>query len=115
MKGFLEGFEDVFDVTLRYLATDPVDLELNPGYKPFSSRYYPVPRINKETFHKQLKRLLEIGVITPVQHSQYGTPIFIIPNKESTVRFITDYFRLNHKLIRNLYQLPIIGETIQQL
>ena len=29
--------------------------------------------------------------------------------------FITDYCRLNQKLVRKPYPLPIIGETMQQL
>ena len=29
--------------------------------------------------------------------------------------FITDYHSLNQKLVRNLYPLPRIGETIKQL
>ena len=45
-----------------------------------------------------LKCLVKIGVLTPVQQSQYGTPIFIIPKKEENVRFITDYRRLNQQL-----------------
>ena len=74
-----------------------------------------VPRINKETFQKDLERLLKIGVLTPVQQYQYGTPVFIIPNKEGTVGFIIDYLRFNQKLVRKPYQLSIIGNTIQQL
>ena len=54
-------------------------------------------------------------MLTPVKKSQYGTPVFIIPKKEGTVRFITDYRRLNQKLVRKTYLLPRIGETIQQL
>ena len=61
--------------------TETVDLELNTDSKPFNSRYYLVPRINKTKFQKELKRLVEIGVLTPVQQSQYGTPVFIIPKK----------------------------------
>ena len=41
--------------------------------------------------------------------------VFIIPKKEGTVRFITDYLRLNQKLVRKPYNLPRIGETMQQL
>ena len=46
----LEKFDDLFDGTLGDWYTEPVDLELNPDPRPFNSRYYPVPRINKETF-----------------------------------------------------------------
>ena len=93
----------------------PVGLDLNPGSKPFNSIYYQVPRINKETFNKELKILAKIGVLTLVQQSQYGTPVSIITKKEVTVRFITDHCRLNRKLVRNMYPLPRIGKTMQQL
>ena len=43
----LEDSEDLFDGTLGYWDTEYVNLELNPDYKPFHSKYYPVPRINK--------------------------------------------------------------------
>ena len=50
LLSLLEDFEDFFDVTLGYWATEPVDLDLNQYSKPFNSKYYPVPRINKENF-----------------------------------------------------------------
>ena len=58
---------------------------------------------------------MEIGLLTPVQQSQYGNPVFMIPKKEGTVRFIIDHHMLNHKLVRNMYPSPRIGETIQKL
>ena len=57
----------VFNVTLGYWCTVPVNLELNPGSKPFNSKYYPVPILNKETFRKDIKLLVKIGVLTPVK------------------------------------------------
>ena len=71
--------------------------------------------INKENILKEIKHLLEIGFLTPVHNIQYGTPVFIIPKKEGTMRFITDYLRLDHKLVRKYYSLPRIGETMHQL
>ena len=56
-----------------------------------------------------------MGVLTLVQHSKYSTPVFTIPKKEGTVRFVTDYHRLNQKSVRNLYPLPRIGKPMQQL
>ena len=50
-----------------------------------------------------------------VQQSQYGTPVFIIPKKEGTGRFITYYHRINQKWVRTPYILPRIGKTTYHL
>ena len=54
LLSLLEYFKDLFDGILGNQATEPVNLELKTYYKPFTGRYYPVPRIKKETFQKQL-------------------------------------------------------------
>ena len=56
-----------------------------------------------------------MGVLTPVQQSQYGTLVLIINNKEGNTRFITDCHRLNYNCFINPYPLPRITKTIQQL
>ena len=58
---------------------------------------------------------MNIRVLTPVHQSWYETPIFIIPKKEGTVRFIADYLSINQHLVRNPYPLPKIIETMQQI
>ena len=35
-------------------------MELNLDYKMFNCKYYPVPIINKEIFHKEIKSLVKI-------------------------------------------------------
>ena len=54
-------------------------------------------------------------VLTQVQHIQYGTHVFIIHNKEGTVRFIINSHRIKQKLVRNPYPLPRIGGNIQYM
>ena len=88
---------------------------MKPGSKPFNAAYYPVPNIRKETFHKDLQHLADIGVLTPVQKSQYGTPILIIIKKEGTVRFISDYRNINQIIIRKPRPLPIVGDIMKKL
>ena len=66
----LEYFQELFDGTLGEWITEPVNLELKPYYEPFNNKYYLVPRINKDNFCKELKRLVKIGALTPVQQSQ---------------------------------------------
>ena len=50
-----------------------------------------------------------------VQSSEWGSPTFIIPKKDNTVRFVSDFRRLNQKLKRKPYPLPRISDTLQQL
>ena len=98
----------MFDVTLGEWYTTPVYLEVDPGSKPFNARYYQVHKTNKETFFKDLLCIVDTGVLTPVQKPQYGMPIFIIPKKEGTLRFIMDYQKINQKTVRSTYLLPIV-------
>ena len=77
----LEDFKDLFGGTLVDLAIESIELELKPGYKPYNIKYYLVAIINKETFCRELKRLVVTGELTTVQYSQYGTTVFIIPRK----------------------------------
>ena len=48
----VENSEDLFGGTPGDWYTDPFDQKLNPDFKPFNCKYYPVPIINKETFHE---------------------------------------------------------------
>ena len=77
----LKDFEDFFDGALGDWDTKTAELELNTYSKPFNSKYYPVPIINKETFHKELECLVKIGVFNMVKQYQYGNTIFNTPNK----------------------------------
>jgi hypothetical protein len=54
-------------------------------------------------------------VLTPVQDSEWGTPVFIIPKKDDTVCFITDYRKVNKLIKRKPYPLPYIANMLQEL
>ena len=95
-------YKKIFDGTLGEWKTDPVDFELVDEAKPHSQRHYPVPHLYKETFKKELDRLVKLGVLEPVQQSEWGSPTFIVPKIEKTVRFVSDFRRLNLKIKKNL-------------
>jgi len=114
LLSLLKDFEDLFDgSTLGKWNTDPIDIETKPDHKPSSARYYPVPKVSKAAFKKELERLVEIGVLAPMQQSEYGTAVFIIPKKEGTVRFLTDYRQINQGIVCKPYPIPRISKTLQ--
>ena len=108
-------YQKIFDGRLGEWKTDPADLELKDGEEPHCQRHYPVPRIHREVFKKDLERLGKLGVLEKTNDSEWGSPSFIIPKKNGTVRFISDFRRLNQKIKRKPYPLPRISDTLQQL
>ena len=47
------------------------------------------------TLRKEVERLCEIGVLRRVNRSEWGAPTFIIPEKDQTICFISDFSKLN--------------------
>jgi hypothetical protein len=66
--------------------------------KPFAYKPFSIPQVHVATFKTELRRLVDIGVITPDVYSPWASSCFIIPKKDDTVRFLTDFRRLNAQL-----------------
>ena len=79
-------------------------------WKPF-----PVPRIHELTFKQELDRLEYLKVIKKVKRSQWGAPTFLIPKKDSTVRFISDFREPNKRILRQPYPIPRIQYLLLRL
>ena len=54
-------------------------------------------------------------VLRKCSDSEWGAPTFIIPKKNGTVRFISDFRKLNAQLKRKPYPIPKISEMLQEL
>ena len=85
------------------------------GAKPVDTRYYPIPRIHRELFRRELQQLVDLGVLRRVAESAYGSPAFLIPKPDSSVRFVTDFRKVNATIKRKPFPLPRIAETMQNL
>ena len=79
-------------------------------HKPF-----PVPKIHEVTLQNELVRLCKIGVLRKCSDSTWASPTFIIPKKNGTVRFISDFRYVNKCLIRKPYPIPKIADVLQKL
>ena len=67
------------------------------------------------TFKQELHRLEYLRVIKKVNRSQWGAPTFLIPKKDSTVRFISDFRELNKLILRKPYPIPKIQDLLLRL
>ena len=105
----------MFDGTLGTWNTDPVDIELKDDAKPHHARPYPVPKVHKEVFKKEVTRLCKLGVLRKVNRSEWGDPTFIKPKKNGTVRFLSDFRELNKRIRRKPFPIPKIQDMLLKL
>ena len=113
--------EELFDGTLGDWRGEEVNFELQLGAKPYHGKPFPIPQFHLATIKKEVKRLVDIGVLKPIQESEWAFPSFIIPKKSKepgkpgTVRFLSDLRELNKRIIRKPYPLPKISTVLQEL
>ena len=116
LLSLLQRYETLFDGTLGDFKTEPVHLELKKGEEtPVHSRPYPVPHVHEATLKKEVERLVSLGVLRQDSDSEWASPTFIIAKKQGTVRVLTDFRKLNKKLVRKPFPIPKISDIMQKL
>jgi hypothetical protein len=111
----LKKYQDLFDGTLGTFTGTPYDIKLKDNVKPHHAQPFPVPKIHELTLKSELDHFCELNVLKQVNRSQWGAPTFIIPKKDDTVRFISDFHKLNKRIKRQPYLIPKIQNLLLNL
>ena len=105
----------MFDGNLGTWNVKPYDIKLKPDSEPYHGKPFPVPRIYELTFKQKLDRLQYLRIIKKVNCSHWGAPTFLIPRKDSTVLFISEFRELNKRILRQPYPIPKIQYLLLRL
>ena len=111
----LENLSTLFDRSLGKWEGEPYHVQLREGATPYHGSPYTVPKAYKQTLKLELDRLVRIEVLKKVNCSEWAFPSFIIPKKDSSVKFINDLWELNRRIKRVPYPLPKIQEMLLKL
>ena len=68
----------------------------------------------REGLHSQIKDWLKMGIIQP-SHSLYNSPIFVVPQKNGTPRYVLDYRALNANSMDDKYTMRTVEECIAEI
>ncbi len=95
--------------------TKPVSFQLKEGASPYHGQAFLVPMKHKDTLIKEVDRLVKLGVLEWQPASEWASPLFIMPKKNRTVCFLSDFWEVNKRLIRKPFPVPKISTVLQEL
>ena len=108
----LKKFEDVFSRPFGTLPGE-IHIDTDPAIKPVITPPRRIPAALKEPLEKELKRLVELAVLEPVENpTPWVSSIAIETKKSGSLRICIDPRPLNKALMRETYQLPGIDELL---
>jgi hypothetical protein len=102
----LTKYELLFDGTLGDWKTKPMSFQLKEGVSPYHGRAFPVPKVHKETIKKEVERLCKLGVLERHPASEWALPSFIIPKKDKTIHFLSDFLGIKQKVNQKTLSNP---------
>jgi hypothetical protein len=74
-----------------------------------------VPKIQKDTITKEVERLCKLEVLERQLASEWALPSFIIPKKDNTVHFLSDFWGVNKRVVRKPFPIPKISTVLQEI
>lgn len=109
-------YPSVFSNSLGCFRYAKVSLRLKPDARPVFCRPRQVPFAYRDKLDQELERLEQLKVITPIESSQWGTPLVVVIKNNGGLRVCGNYkTTLNKYLVDINYPLPRIEEMFAKL
>ncbi|XP_029140205.1 uncharacterized protein K02A2.6-like, partial [Protobothrops mucrosquamatus] len=109
-------FADVFSSELGSYTGPPVSLKLDPMVQPIRVKPRRVPFALKSKIDTELDKLLQQGILEPVDSSPWETPIVMPLKANGDIRICADYkCTLNKALQQHAYPVPVVSHILASL
>ena len=103
----------LFDGILKVYPHQLIHLDTIPKATPRHLCAYPVAHSHLEVFKAELSHPCDIGILKRCGASQWASPTFIIPKKDGSVQWVSDFRELNKIIKRHIYPLPHIQDILK--
>ncbi|XP_028042295.1 uncharacterized protein K02A2.6-like [Bombyx mandarina] len=116
LKLIQEQYPAVFSDKLGQFNKYKVNLKLKESAHPIFFKPRPVAFALREKVEKEINRLVGLGVLRPVEHSDYASPIVPVLKRDGSIRICADYsVTINKQLVVEQHPLPTVNELFFKL
>lgn len=110
---FAKVFSSISSGTIKHFKAE---INLLDGAKPIFFKPYTVPYGLREAVSTEIKRLCDLGIIYPVRHSAWASPVVIVNKPDGTIRMCVDCkVTINKYMVTDHYPLPRIDDILASL
>lgn len=104
----LYKFREIFSDKPGILSTYVHEIELK-HYEPFFIKGYPIAHVYKEEARRQVKKMLDWGVIKKSQ-TEYVSPLVVVRKKDGSIRVCLDAHHINKRMVSDHVMPPVPNE-----
>ncbi|GBM26401.1 Transposon Tf2-6 polyprotein [Araneus ventricosus] len=105
INNYIPKKTETTNVSMRIILKDDV-----PVYQPARRLSFP----ENQAVNKQIDEWLDQGIVRQ-SSSEYASPIVLVKKKDGTARLCVDYRKLNRKLVKDRFPLPVIEDVLDKL
>ncbi|KFD46168.1 hypothetical protein M513_12942, partial [Trichuris suis] len=112
----LKKYATLFQPELGHCKKLKAHIELKQGAVPVLRKPFPVAYALRGAVEAELQRYVDMGVLTPVEQSDWAAPIVIAKKPNKRVRLCADFSTgLNRALVTNAHPIPSPEDLYQAL
>lgn len=109
-------YSEVFADGLGRFTGGTVGIHLRPGVRPVFMRARPLAYALRGPVERTLDQLVRDGILTPIERSDWATPIVPVVKKDGSIRICADYKLTLNKVIEvDRYPLPRVEDLLVRL
>ncbi|GJQ66188.1 hypothetical protein Trydic_g4248 [Trypoxylus dichotomus] len=105
VAAYRPGKTKVANVEMKLVTIDEVPIYHTPRCLPF---------VEREIVDKQVSEWIKEGIVEPYA-SEYTSQVVVVKKKDGTPRICIDYRKINKKIVKDRYPLPLIEDQLYKL
>jgi hypothetical protein len=90
-------------------------IPLKPEARPIRQRPYILNPMYKKKVREEIDRMLEEGIIEPVEESEWISPMVIREKKQGGIRIYVDMRNISDAFLHDPFPTPFIDEVLENL